>query len=416
MARSRVVGLISALLLLSSPAQAAIGQPPNSASYPSRIWSSEEGLNITDGYPLGNGRLGAISPGTVLRDHIIINEDSYWSGSLLHRVNPDALQSVAIMQEQVRQGYPNQAQILGGLGYTGTPVSTRHYEPLGYINLSQNVTGNITGYERWLDLADATAGVYFVNANISYQREYLASNPADIIAIRLNASEPGSINFRIHFGRDEASLNRWLQYSYPVNGDTIIMGSTSGGAPDSPGISFTAGARIVASGGRVYTIGDYVLCEGADEATVYFSAHTTFRTLDTKGSVMNDLAVFTPTSYNDIRVAHVADYKGYYDRFQLDFGSSSDNQTAMSTVERMTTIRPKKFDPELAVLYFQYGRYLLIASSRSGTLPPNLQGLWNENFDPMWGSKYTININLRKCFHAPLSSVDCHSLLTQFQR
>jgi len=335
-----------------------------------------------------------------------LNEDSYWSGSLLHRVNPDALQSVATMQAQVRQGYPNQAQILGGLGYAGTPVSTRHYEPLGYINLSQNVTGNVTDYERWLDLSDATAGVYFVIGNVSYQREYLASNPADIIAVRLNASEPGSVNFRIHFGRDESSLNRWQQYSYPVNGDTMIEGSTSGGAPDSPGISVTAGARIVATGGRVYTIGDYVLCEGADEATVYFSAHTTFRTPDTKGAVLRDLSVFTPTSYSDIRAAHVADYKEYYDRFQLDLGSSSNNQTSMSTVERMSAIRPKKFDPELAVLYFQYGRYLLIASSRSGTLPPNLQGLWNENFDPMWGSKYTININLRECFHGTLSSVD----------
>jgi alpha-L-fucosidase 2 len=355
---------------------------------------------MTDGYPLGNGRLGAISPGTVLRDHIVFNEDSFWSGSLLRRVNPDALQSVATMQAQVQQGYIQQAQDLGGMGYAGTPVSTRHYEPLGYINLSQNITGNVTDYERWLDLADATAGVYFVNSNISYQREYLASNPADIIAIRLNASEPGSINFRIHFGRDESSLNRWQDFSEGLNGDTTIMGASSTGPNP---ISLTAGARIVASGGKVSTIGDYVICEGADEAYVYFSAHTTYRTPDTRSAVLRDLAVFTPDSYDDIRFAHVADYKGYYDRFQLDLGSSSANQTSISTTERMSAIRPKKFDPELAVLYFQYGRYLLIASSREGSLPPNLQGNWNENFDPMWGSKFTININLRKFYHAVMS-------------
>lgn len=355
---------------------------------------------MTDGYPLGNGRLGAISPGTVLRDHITFNEDSFWSGSLLRRVNPDALQSVATMQAQVRQGYIQQAQDLGGMGYAGTPVSTRHYEPLGYINLSQNITGNVTDYERWLDLADATAGVYFVNSNISYQREYLASNPADIIAIRLNASEPGSINFRIHFGRDESSLNRWQDFSEGLNGDTMIMGASSTGPNP---ISLTAGARIVASGGKVSTIGDYVVCEGADEAYVYFSAHTTYRTPDTRTAVLRDLAVFNPDSYDDIRFAHVADYKEYYNRFQLDLGSSSANQTSLSTPERMSAIRPKKFDPELAVLYFQYGRYLLIASSRDGSLPPNLQGNWNENFDPMWGSKFTININLRKFCHAETS-------------
>lgn len=348
---------------------------------------------MTDGFPLGNGRLGAISPGTVLRDHITLNEDSFWSGALLRRVNPDALQSVAIMQEQVKQGYIQQAQNLGGLGYASTPVSTRHYEPLGYINLSQNVTGNITEYERWLDLADATAGVHFVNSNISYQRGYLASNPADVIAIRLNASEPGSVNFRIHFGRDPASLNRWQDFSEAVNGDTIIFGATSGALNP---IGLTAGARIVASGGKVSTIGDYVLCEGADDAVVYFTAHTTYRTQDTRSAVLNDLAAFSPDSYNDIRVAHVADYKEFYDRFQLDLGASSDKQTSISTVERMSTIRPNKFDPELAVLYLQYARYLLIVSSREGTLPPNLQGLWSEDFVPMWGSKYTININLRE--------------------
>src|SRR5690242_1861865 len=111
------------LLFLTSSTLIAALQPPNSASIPSRIWSSEAGLNMTDGYPLGNGRLGAISPGTVLRDHIVLNEDSFWSGALLRRVNPDALQSVATMREQVKQGYIQQAQDLGSLGYASTPVS-----------------------------------------------------------------------------------------------------------------------------------------------------------------------------------------------------------------------------------------------------------------------------------------------------
>ncbi|KAJ9606713.1 hypothetical protein H2200_008721 [Cladophialophora chaetospira] len=319
-----------------------------------------------------------------------MNEDSFWSGPLLHRVNPDAVQSVARMQAQVRQGYIHQAQVLGGLGYVGTPVSTQHYEPLGYLTLAQNVTGNNTNYERWLDLADATAGVYFVNSNISYQREYLASNPADIIVIRLNASEPESINFNIHLDRDKGSLNRWEDYSKPLNGDTILMGGRSGGATQ--------------WGGKISTLGDYVLCEGADEAYIYFSAYTTFRTNDTQGAVLNDLAKFTPDSYDDIRTAHVADYKKYYDRVQLNLGKSTTKQTPISTPARMGAITPKSFDPELSVLYFQYARYLLIATSRNGTLPPNLQGIWSEDFDPMWGSKYTININLQMNYWPSLTT------------
>lgn len=393
MAVTKVFGVAASLLILSSPALTAAVRPPNSSALPSRIWADEAGLNLTDGYPLGNGRLGAISTGDVTSDHVTLNEDSYWSGPLLRRVNPDAVQSVGRMQAQVRQGYIQQAQELGSLGYVGTPVSTQHYEPLGYLTLAQNVTGNITNYERWLDLADATAGVYFVNSNISFQREYLVSNPADIIVIRLNASEPGSINFNIHLDRDEASLNRWEDYSQPVNGNTIVMGSRSGGANS---IGSAVGARVVATGGRVSTLGDYVLCDGADEAYVYISAHTTVRTNDTRSAVLKDLGVFSPDTYDTLRADHVEDYKQYYDRLQLNLGTSLAKQRNMSTPARMVAIKPKSFDPELSVLYFQYARYLLIATSRNGTLPPNLQGIWSEDFDPMWGSKYTININLRK--------------------
>ncbi|KAK6369728.1 hypothetical protein LTS17_009178 [Exophiala oligosperma] len=401
MAVTKVFGLAASLLTLSSPALTAAVRPPNSSALPSRIWADEAGLNLTDGYPLGNGRLGAISTGDVTSDHVTLNEDSYWSGPLLRRVNPDAVQSVGRMQAQVRQGYIQQAQELGSLGYVGTPVSTQHYEPLGYLTLAQNVTGNITNYERWLDLADATAGVYFVNSNISFQREYLVSNPADIIVIRLNASEPGSINFNIHLDRDEASLNRWEDYSQPVNGDTIVMGSRSGGANS---IGSAVGARVVATGGRVSTLGDYVLCDGADEAYVYISAHTTIRTNDTRSAVLKDLGVFSPDTYDTLRADHVEDYKQYYDRLQLNLGTSLAKQRNMSTPARMGAIKPKSFDPELSVLYFQYARYLLIATSRNGTLPPNLQGIWSEDFDPMWGSKYTININLQMNYWPSLTT------------
>lgn len=130
-----------------------------------------------------------------------------------------------------------------------------------------------------------------------------------------------------------------------------------------------------------------MLCEGADEAFIYFSAYTTYRTNDTRGAVISHLAKFTPESYDDIRAAHIQDYKEYYDRVQLDLGSSSAKKTSISTPERMAAITPKNFDPELSVLYFQHARYLLIATSRNGTLPPDLQGIWSEDFDPMWGSK-----------------------------
>jgi alpha-L-fucosidase 2 len=150
----------------------------------------------------------------------------------------------------------------------------------------------------------------------------------------------------------------------------------------------------------VTTLGDTVLCNGADEATVYFQAWTNYRTPDPKKAVVSDLAAISK-SFAQIRAAHVADYQKYFGRMSLKLGVSTSAQKELKTSTRMTSNTVGAFDPELGALYFQFGRYLFISSSRpeSGakdmSLPPNLQGVWNDVYDPMWGSKYTVNINLR---------------------
>ncbi|KAJ5833268.1 hypothetical protein N7474_001579 [Penicillium riverlandense] len=392
-----VLHITSAAVLCAVVAAAATAisfdiPPPNSSSIPTRLWaSSAGGSNVyADGYPIGNGRLGAIFAGGVTSDTITVNEDSLWSGSLLDRVNPDAVESIKSMQSMVRENYIEQAQILGSFGYVGTPVSVRQYEPLGTMTLAQNITGSQTNYERWLDLADATAGVYFISKGITYQREYLASNPAGVIAIRLTASEPGNVDFSIHLDRGDG-LNRWQEYSKPENGNSIVIGGRTG---DRDPLTWAAGATVVASGGHVSTVGDYVRCQGADEAYIYFQAWTSYRKKDPQGAVLSDLASVAKHQYSDIRSDHVKDYQKYADQLDLNLGESTPTQLSKTTAERMSSISPSHFDPELAVLYFQYGRYLLIASSRKNTLAANLQGIWNSDFSPDWGSKYTTNINV----------------------
>lgn len=368
---------------------------PNSSEIPSRIWVQSQAEKMTEKLPLGNGRLGAMVSGGNNSDVITLNEDSVWNGGFLYRVNPDAFSTVSKMQQLLRNGSIVEAYNLATQGFVGTPVSEQHYVPLGQLTIAQTYNGTSSNYERWLDLADATSGVYFTSNGIVYQREYLASYPEDIIAIRLSASQQGSVSFNIHLDRLELigglELNRFEDYSIPHGGDTILMGGRTSG---NESIGFATGARVVASGGTVSTLGDYVNCAGADEAYIYFSAWSTYRREKPYDAVLTQLSTISNKPYNDIRTAHVADYIKYIDRVSLDLGKSSTAQKSKSTPCRMASFSLDNFDPELVALYFQYGRYILTATSRRGSLPPNLQGNWNDNFNPDWGSKFTLDINL----------------------
>jgi alpha-L-fucosidase 2 len=379
------------------------------------------GKLYNDSYLIGNGRIGAaISgsmsaslPGGPVTEIIPINEDSYWSGGPLYRVNPDAAATVGNMRSLVAQDRVPEAAQLGAFGYAGTPISTRHYEALGDIELQQNHTAGWTKYNRWLDVSDATAGVSYVHENVRYQREYIASNPDGVIAISLSANVSASISFNVHLRKGKCgSLNRWEDYSTRVGQDTIVIG---GGRAGETGIEFSTGVKVVATGGRVYTLGDYVICERAENATIYLAAWTTVRKSDPKAAVLADLAQVAKSSYTDVRQRHIKDYQSYAQRFSLSLGTSTPAQRNMTTKQRFATMNSSGvFDPELASLYVSFGRYLLIASSREGTLPSNLQGIWSNDLDPMWGSKYTININTRTFFpfQPPLGrSIGQHAMM-----
>ncbi|SPO01788.1 uncharacterized protein DNG_04461 [Cephalotrichum gorgonifer] len=379
---------------------------PNSSSNPWRIWDDEAGGSDTfaEYYPVGNGRIGIMLSGNPSTESIRINENSFWSGSFLSRVNPDGLSTVREMQEAISDGRYKEAEELGLQGYTGTPLSTRHYDKMGNLQLVQILPGGETAnYERWLGVDDGVAGAYFSSGNVTYQREYLASYPDDIVAIHLTANQPGSINLRVRLDRG-SDLNRYQGYSEPANGHSTVMGGQS---PDANPLQWAAGARIASSGGKVTTLGDTVRCENADEATVYFQSWTSYRKSDPKEAVISDLSAVSK-SFDEIRAAHVADYQEYAGRMSLNLGDSTSSQRSLKTSTRMNNTTPDNFDPELASLFFQLGRYLFIASSRpeSGdndlSLPPNLQGIWNDDYSPMWGSKYTVNINLQMNYWSSL--------------
>jgi alpha-L-fucosidase 2 len=363
-----MVGFVSLLASYSVPTRSASIPNPDSGSNPNRIWAGTVAADWSDSFLIGNGRVGAVIGGGIDSDLIYVNEDSFWSGGPLHRVNPDAASHMPIIQQNIRNGGMDieDAATLASYAYVGTPVSTQHYDTLGWLGLTMdNGFGNATGYERWLDLGDGTSGVYYSVDDVTYEREFLASEPAGLIAFRIRSSKAGAVSFHLHLDRSEdESLNRWEDYSQKVGSDTIIMGGGSGGlAP----VQFAVGAKIKAPSGTVSTIGDTLFCKNATEAWVYIQSWTSYRREDPKSAVLDDLAAATQ-SYEEIRSAHLTDYQTYFNRVSLDLGKSTAAQMSMTTGNRINATN-STFDPGLASLYFQFGRYLLISTSREGTLP-----------------------------------------------
>jgi alpha-L-fucosidase 2 len=266
-----------------------------------------------------------------------------------------------------------------------------------------NHTDTSTSYERYQDLEDSTVGVYYVKNGTAYSREYISSYPDDVVAVHIASNVSGAVSFQVHLRRGEApSLNRWEDYSAHVSDNTIVI---NGQSASHTGIEYASGAKVIASGGRVHTLGDTILCDNADEATIYYTAWTGFRKQDPTAAVESQLASFDKT-YGTVRESHVSDYQALAGRVSFSLGNSSQDQNSMTTAGRVRALNAGKFDPQLMALYFQFGRYLLISSSRLGTLPANLQGyvywtgpllvtylltdgldrMWNYDPDPMWGA------------------------------
>ena len=406
--------------------------------------------------PVGNGRLGAMIYGGVKTDLLKLNEDSMWYGGPMDRLNPDARATVAKVRSLIREGKIAEAEKLAILGMAGTPESQGHYLPLGNLEITfshgsqplpyylANIGESpyikqpaqdapILNYRRCLDVGDAIARTSYAFEGVTYSREYLASYPDQIIAVRLSSSVPGILGFSVRLSRD-----RLLSASNRESSNRICMTGNCGGTG---GSDFAVGLSVEATGGTVRALGDTVIVEGSDEAVIYLAAETSFYVRNPAKAVRRRLDAFQFVSFADVSHRHVADYRSLYDRVQLSLASSAGNAPsditrtavasgdgkptakpgddtlsragAMPTNQRLDAYRAHSCDPGLEELYFNFGRYLLISSSRRGTNPANLQGIWNADFHPPWGSKYTININTEMNYWPAESCAlgECHEPL-----
>lgn len=350
-----------------------------------RLWYDRPAEYWHEALPVGNGRLGGMVFGKAGQEVIKINEDSIWSGKHLDRNNPDAAEYLPKVRRLIREEKLEEAQRLAMYALSGTPNSQRAYQPAGECYLNFWHSGETAEYMRWLELDTGVAGVRYAADGITFRRETFASAPAGCLLTKLWTEEGVSFSFDCLLGRNHNCTDE-------VEGrgeDTVLFHVD---APEG-GISFCMALHVRTVGGSVKRIGEHLIAEDVKEAYLYLDVETSFRRKDETGSCLACVKAAAGREWEALREEHIQDFGNLFGRLLLHFSGTDENLDQFPTDKRLAAVQQGAEDMGLIELYFQYGRYLLISSSRPGSLPANLQGVWNDQMQPAWDSKYTININ-----------------------
>lgn len=354
------------------------------------LWYDKAATEWTDALPIGNGRLGAMIFGGVASEQIQLNEDTLYAGSPYDPNNPEALKALPEARRLIFAGKYQEAHELVGAKMMARPIKQMPYEPVGDLRLDFANHETIANYRRQLDLNTAVATVSYRIGRTTFTREMFASPLDQVIVVSLTADEPAQINFAARFETPQ-------QATVTTEGlDTLVLHGVNGAAFGiEGGLKFAARVVVLASGGTVVPERERIVVNKADSVLLLIAAATSYRSYkdvsgDPVATVAEQLRRARVKSLASLRAAHVREHQRLFHRVKL-------NLRRTEAAALPTDQRPAQFlrglDPQLATLYFQYGRYLLISCSRPGTQPANLQGIWNNSMTPPWESKYTININ-----------------------
>ncbi|MBK1827639.1 glycoside hydrolase family 95 protein [Haloferula rosea] len=369
----------------------------------STLWYDQPAAEWTDAVPIGNGRLGAMVFGGIENERLQLNEDTLWSGGPHCYDNPEAYKHLAEVRKLLRDGKYAEAEKLAGK-MMGEPIHQAAYQPFGDLQLKFRHEAETSDYRRELDLATGVSTVTYQIDETKFTRQVFASHPDQAIVVRLECSQPGRISF------DLTNTSPHPSKTLASEGGTLTMtghvaprtGKREGGSRgltadwDKPGTRFAATTQVLTEGGSISAHGDRLTVTNADAVTLYYVAATSFEnyqdvTGDPVAKVDRDLSAIGDKAFADVLKAHVDDHASLFERVSIDLGGAP---SKLPTDARFKLAREGQHDPGLAELVFQYGRYLMIAGSRPGSQPLNLQGIWNDDMSPPWSSKYTININI----------------------
>ena len=354
-----------------------------------KLWYSKPAERWVEALPVGNGRIGAMVFGNPQQEKIQLNEETLWSGQPNSNANPEALAAIPEIRRLMFDGKYVEAQRLVNEKVMTKTNQGMAFQPVGDLNLLFPGHENVSNYYRELDIASAITTTRYTVDDVEYTREIFASFTEQVIVVRIAASRKGKINF-------SAWLTSPQQNVTDIKDDCLFLRGISGELEGLAGkVGFTAQTKIVHEGGRLSTEQSKLTVSDANAATVYITMATNYVnykdiSADPDKRAGNYLQGALVKKYKDLRSNHIAFYRQYFDRVQLDLGVTD-------AINKPTDMRILEFsqanDPQLAALYFQFGRYLLISSSIPGCQPATLQGIWNDLMLPPWDSKYTVNIN-----------------------
>jgi alpha-L-fucosidase 2 len=384
---------------------AAISAPKAAPDRDLVLWYPKPATQWVEALPVGNGRLGAMVFGGPSEEHIQFNESTVWTGVPREYQHEGAVKVLPQLRQLLREGKQAEAEALAMKDFMSVPLRQEKYQPFGDVRLKL-AGGEATDYRRELDLDSAVASVRYRAGGVTYRREVFASYPDQVIVVRISADKPGAVSF-------SAGLDSPHKVARTVAlgpGELALRGEVQKG-----GIRFEARLRALAEGGRVAVKGDRLSVEGADAVTLLLAGatnHVNYHDLsaDPGARCGKALEASAQRPYAELRSRHVADHQALFRRVKLALGRTA--AADLPSDERLRKVLAAP-DPQLAALFFQYGRYLLIASSRPGGQPANLQGIWNDQLAPPWDSKWTVNINTEMNYWPaePTNLAECASPL-----
>lgn len=370
----------------------------------SRLFYLQEALCWGQALPLGNGRLGAMVYGGVDTEHLQLNEDTIWYGGPMDRINPDAKENLGMVRDLIFAGRIPEAEELLRYAFTGTPQSERPYQSLGDCTIRfQKDAEPPEDYRRELNLEEAAVKVSFRRGNCQYVRDYFVSAPAQTAVVHMGASREGALSFDVLLTRE-----RFYDSVEKAGPDTVLLKGNLGKG----GSDFCLGVKVCVKGGTVKCLGEHVIVRNATEAVLLLAAGSTFRYEDPGEYVLDQLTRAAAMGFDSLYQSHVEDYRALYGRVALTLPEDS-SLSELPTDVRLARVKQGGKDTGLARIYFDMARYLFISCSRPGSLPANLQGIWNDQMRPPWDSKYTININTEMNYWPveALNLPECHEPL-----
>ena len=394
------VGVTRAQSHASTPASAVRAAAPVLAP-PSRdmvLWYRQPGTNWLEGMPMGNGRMGAMVFGGVPQERIALNESSFWSGRPHDYNDPKAIQYFPKIRDLVCSGKFQEAEKMADEHFYGVPAAQQAYQPLGDLRLSFDGVDRVEDYRRELDMETGVSKVSYRAGDTGFTREVFISYPDRVMVVRVTGDHPGRVSL-------SARLNSpYLDSVTATPGRLVMDGCWKGPmgtnwliAPvEGKGLRFQTVLLARNDGGRSEAADGRVRIQRANSVTFILTAATSYVNYhdisgDAADACQKTLASAAGKAYLTLRERHEADFRALMGRVHLSVGDPSLN--GKPTDERLKAVRAGGDDPNLEALCFQFGRYILAASSRAGGQPANLQGIWNEATLPPWGGKYTININ-----------------------